>query len=447
MAAPLSEIVDVSITRQAQGISRAGFGVMLILGTEAEFAGRVRSYSSIEGVAEDFETTDAEYKAAQAAFSQTPKPRTIKIGRRETPVAQEQTLTFDVDFVAGNTITLDVDGVEVSVPFNADHSTTLSDLAAAIQAEAGVVTAVVTGAREITITAQTAGVPVTLDDVLVAGGAQQAVGVVAVTVENVGVQEDLLAVIEEDKDWYALVLTDRTQAVVELAAAFIETQRRIFVTASDDADVYDDAVTTDVASVLSDANYSRTAVVYDDDDQDFIDAAWLGRMLPTDPGSATWKFKTLAGISSHSLTTNERNNALAKNANLYTEFADADMMEEGVMANGEFIDLIRGIDWLQARLEENIFLMLKTEDKVPYTNGGIAAVEAQIRAVLENAVRQGVITRDPDKFEGQPYSVVTPDVSAIDPVDRANRLLPDVTFEATPAGAIHKAVITGAVSI
>ena len=62
-------------------------------------------------------------------------------------------------------------------------------------------------------------------------------------------------------------------------------------------------------------------------------------------------------------------------------------------------------------------------------------------------MRQGVITRDPDKFEGQPYSVVTPDVSAIDPVDRANRLLPDVTFEATPAGAIHKAVITGAVSI
>jgi len=63
------------------------------------------------------------------------------------------TVTFDIDFVASNVINGLV-GEETIAPvtFSVDHTTTLTALAAAIQALTGVATATVTGAREITVT-------------------------------------------------------------------------------------------------------------------------------------------------------------------------------------------------------------------------------------------------------------------------------------------------------
>ncbi len=448
MASPISDIVDVQISIQDQAVTQAGFGIPLILGPNAVFAERVREYGSLVDVAVDFAVTDAEFLASQAVFAQTPSPRTLKIGRQIASVAEVQTLDFDADFVTGNTIDIDVQGTAiVQVPFNTDQATTLADLATELQAQASIVTATGTAARQITITSAVPGVPVTLSNILVAGGATQAVGTTTITVANVGPVDDLVAVTAEDDDWYALVYVDRTASLVEVVADYIQTVRKIFITASSDTNILDDTITTDIASLLSAKSLDRTAVMFNADPTNFIDAAWLGRCLPEDPGSITWMFKTLAGIIADDLTGDELSDALGKNANVYVTRGGIDMTQNGTMASGRFIDIRRGVDWLQARLEENIFNRLASLNKIPFTNAGIAVIENEIRGVLENAIGNNVIVEDPDTFGGLPYLVTLPDVSDVSAIDKANRLLPDVTFNATLSGAIHRVEVNGVVSV
>ena len=111
------------------------------------------------------------------------------------------------------------------------------------------------------------------------------------------------------------------------------------------------------------------------------------------------------------------------------------------------IDIIQGIDWIRARMQENIFQKLVNADKIPYTDAGVAIIEAQTRATLENAIKKGVIAPDPDKFDGEPYLVQVPKVADVSANDKGNRLLPDITWQATLAGAIHRVTIQGRVEI
>ncbi|NIQ92450.1 MAG: DUF3383 domain-containing protein, partial [Deltaproteobacteria bacterium] len=407
-----------------------------------------REYADLDEVAADYASTDDEYKAANAAFAQTPRVEKVKIGVRATPVAQIQTLDFDADFVTGNNIDLEINEVAITtVPFNGTHAQTLTDLAAEIQLNSDVSTATVTGARQITITAQKAGVPVALTNIAVTGGASQANGSTTTTTPNVGVTEDLNAIVLNDDEWYALVLTSRDADEVELAAAWIEAQAKIFFTASDDVNIKDALSTTDIAYILNSKNYDRTAVVFNEAPSDFIDAGWLGYGLSQDPGSITWKFKDIAGAVVSSLTATERTAVLNKKANLYTEIGGIDMMEEGTMAGGEFIDVIRGVDWLTARMQENVFGLLVNSKKIPYTNAGIAQVEGKVRTSLDNAIRQSVLRANVEKYNGLPYFLDVPTVNEIAANDRAQRLLPDIEWEADLAGAIHKVTIKGRVVV
>ena len=445
MTIPISSIVNISISRETTAVTQSGFGVPLIVGPNADVTAweseRVREYSNIDGVAEDFATTDAEYKAAAAIFSQDPVVETVKIGRQLDRVALVQTLTISDNFVSENIINGNIDGTAITpVNFNADHDTTLADLAASIEASDKVATATVSG-NIITVTAQTPGVPCTLSDFVTTGGTSQPTFSISTTTENHGIEEDLSEIREEDDDWYGLIFTERNQDHIELAAAYIETQRKIFVTCSSDSNVLDTTSTTDSAYVLSAANYDRTAVLYNLTSDDFADSAWMGKNFPSDPGTETWKFKTLSGITADNLTSDDRASAVAKNANVYVTIGGVDITEEGTMASGEFIDVIRGVDWLQARLEERIFSRLVNLPKIPFTDAGIAIIENEIRAVLENAEGTGLLADDPK------YTVTVPKATDVSETDRANRILPDVTFTARLAGAIHKVTVQGVVSV
>lgn len=444
MSADISTVVDVTITRETTSVSQAGFGTMLILGDNGDPSNLVREYSSLTEVAENYETTDEEYLAAAAAFSQSPSPDTVKIGHSGTYVAQVQTITFSGDLVASNSVACTIDGVALSATvFATDHLTTMNALATKIAATAGVATATVGGSgnRVITCTAAVAGVPFTITGVVVTLGASQATAAIATSTANVGVQDALSDIIEEDNDWYALMMTDRTEGHVLLAAAYIETLRKIFITCSSDVDILDSTSTTDIAAYFESQNYDRTAVIFNEAPADYPDAAWLGRCLPEDPGEITWKFKTLSGVTASDLSTTDRSDALDKNCNLMTTIGGVDITEEGTMASGEFIDVIRDTDYLQARLEEAVYSRLANLNKIPYTDAGVAIIESEIRAVLNGAVEDGILSSDPAP------EVEVPKVADVSEVDRAARFLPDITFTATLAGAIHRVEINGTVSV
>jgi hypothetical protein len=130
-----------------------------------------------------------------------------------------------------------------------------------------------------------------------------------------------------------------------------------------------------------------------------------------------------------------------KHGNTYTEVAGFNITNPGKVASGEFIDVVFGRDALQARIQEAVFAVLVSVRKVPYTDTGVDMVVAAVKGVLATFVTSGFLAADPAPV------VVAPKVKDVAQSDRANRLLPDVDFSATLAGAIQAVEISGRISV
>ncbi len=198
------------------------------------------------------------------------------------------------------------------------------------------------------------------------------------------------------------------------------------------------AITVDVSSLTGTA--STTITQEQTGEISFPDFAWMGGQLPKDPGSITWWGKTLTGITPDVLTTTAVTNIKGKNCNIYETIGGVSVVHEGVVASGEFIDIIRGVDWIQARITENVFALMVNADKIPYTDPGVEMIKSEIQAVLEDAVDRGILVANT-------ITITAPKVADVSSVDKANRFLPDVKFGATLAGAIHKVKIDGKLSV
>src|SRR5690606_10371742 len=127
-------------------------------------------------------------------------------------------------------------------------------------------------------------------------------------------------------------------------------------------------------------------------------------------------------IPTDTFTANQKVNMLTKNANFYERIAGVSITREGKMAVGEYIDVIQGVDWITARMQERVYERLVNSPKIPYTNAGIAVIETCVREILDLAITRGIIAPEPT------YTVTVPDVLATHQADRANRLLRDVSF-------------------
>lgn len=627
---PLSDIVNVQITRDTQTVSEAGFGTLMILGTHKRFNDRIRFYTSLSGVAADFESTDLEYIAAQEAFSQALSPQQIAIGRRtvnnasvfvetamapfnytvtidsngitipSAPTAQESHVVMSGNFVASNSIAITLNGVPLApIVFSVDQATTMGLVVAALEANPAVSSATLSGnnlildvagqpntnaiinsfvvtlgasqptatitnplqpvsnltiANSLTTAINAAVLGVTASEPVVPDGTinlvadvpgvaytlsvstdivnpDQAVvtvtqvepntnyvvtingvpftyispneiqsnediaaGLVAViatqTQVPVGATDnlngsfelsanvpgtgfvlsvsegilskefglviqpfsasdpvvtDLTAIQAVDDTWYALALTDRTSATVLAVAAWTESQVKIFGTASSDPNIINQAAGVDATSVAAKCNqfgYVRTFVLYHQDaNSDFPECAWFGGVLPLEPGSETWKFKRLNSIAYSNLTSTQSQNARNKKANTYEFIGGVGITREGTMAQGEFIDIVRGIDWLTSRIQEFVYSVLVNNPKVPYTNAGITAIEAQVKRALQLGISNNFIASDPAPI------VTVPKATDVPTIDKTNRILKNVKFQATLAGAIHAVNITGTVTV
>lgn len=94
-----SPISQVNITLALSGITAQGFGTALFIAdvdttTNPDPMGagvRVKTYSTIEEVAADWDTTDAAYIAAQQFLAPNPSPSTFKIAYRDVDVANTET--------------------------------------------------------------------------------------------------------------------------------------------------------------------------------------------------------------------------------------------------------------------------------------------------------------------------------------------------------------------
>lgn len=262
---------------------------------------------------------------------------------------------------------------------------------------------------------------------------------------SASVVTDIQAIQAVNDNWYALACTDRTSATVQAIAAYIETQIKIFGTASNDANIIDQPAgtdTTSIAAIFNNAGYARSFVLFCEEAAiDFPECAWFGAVLPLTPGSETWAFKNLVSISTSDLSGTQESNAFAKQCNTYEYVGGVGITQRGTVAVGEYIDIIRGVDWLTSTIQTNVYNLLVNSPKIPYTDSGITAVEAQIRQALQLGIDNNFIASSP------PYQIFVPTAASVPSNDKANRILRNVKFQATLAGAIQAIQIQGTVSV
>jgi hypothetical protein len=267
---------------------------------------------------------------------------------------------------------------------------------------------------------------------------------IAQTHDDPGVADDLAAIQLENDGWYALYTLFNSAAYLDAAAAWIQTHKKIY---GADSSASEDITATSTGTAgpldeLAEAGYSRTAGFYHPSPAAMAGAAWLGNCLPREPGSETWKFRRLAGVSPVRLTATQRTNLIARNANSYETVAGVNITFEGTLAGGDlvYVDVQRGLDWLEDDMAKGVFGALAGASKIPYTDAGIAVIEAEVRASIQRGVGRGVLASDPAPV------VTVPRVADVATIDKTQRILRDVKFSATLAGAVHGVDIIGVVS-
>lgn len=253
----------------------------------------------------------------------------------------------------------------------------------------------------------------------------------------------LNAIANENNDWYGIVVDQSLVSSFADVASWVETAKKFAIFWITDVNAYDPSKSTDLASVLKLANRNRSAVVWHATPAggaDYPDAAWMGEGFPYEPGTSTWAYKTLNGVTPDTLLASQETALKNKNCNYYTTVGGVSITQEGKVASGEYIDIIIGTDWIEARLREAVYSALVNNRKIPYDDTGIAMIEGLVKGVLNEAASKGILQADS-------IAVTVPKYADIPQADKLARKLPDVKFSALYQGAIHSVTINGTISV
>ena len=229
-------------------------------------------------------------------------------------------------------------------------------------------------------------------------------------------------------------------------AAWAEGQTKLYSVGLSANAVKTAASDKDIASQLMQKNYMRTQWWYHADPNEFLEAAIMARCFSVNPGGETWANKRLSGVTTDSLLQTEINAITAKNGNCFVAVRNISVTQNGKVAGGEWIDVIRFRDWLKEEMQTDLFTMLINRDKLPFTDQGIALVENTMNKVLALGQKRGGIAPteyDEDGNENLGYTISVPLASSISANNKAQRVLQDCKFTARLAGAIHAIEIYG----
>lgn len=366
---PVSNVVNVDVIMSPVAATGRNFGALLILGTSTVIpvTERIRQYSAIEDIGDDFGVDSPEYEAATIFFSQSPKPTLVYIGRWAKTLAEGEA-----------------------------------------------------GAVETLLQAVNACLQYT--------------------------------------NWYGLAIADSADLVeadVISVAAAIEASSlsRILAVTTADVNVLVAGNTDNIGYKLKAAGYARTFWQYSSSSK-YAAISAFGRAFTVNfTGSnttITLKFKTEPGITYETLTTAQAAAIDAINGNVYVYYAnDTAIIQQGVMANGDFFDERHGLDWLQNYVQTNLYNLLYTSNtKIPQTDAGVTRLMTNVEASLDQAVNNGLVA--PGVWNGGPigqiqsgdtltkgYYVYADAVSSQAQSDREARKSPVIQAAIKLAGAIH----------
>lgn len=178
--------------------------------------------------------------------------------------------------------------------------------------------------------------------------------------------------------------------------------------------------------------------------------AWMAKCFGYDPGTETWNLKELATIVPTKLSTEQKKALGAKNINTFLRYAGCNCAMGGMTLAGEWIDVIRFRDWLKNELQIRTFNALKTNRKVPFTDGGICLIEGIMVSTLKDGQDIGGIAPTEYDDDDNPiygYTVTVPKASDLTEAERKSRKLTGCKWSARLAGAIHAVEISGNLTV
>ena len=381
---------------------------------------------------------------SQRVDGQQSAPDEILLARRATPVAQVRTVTIAAATNA-TTYTVVINGTSFAFLTVAETTAQIvTGLVALINAGTEPVTASDGAGDTVVLTADEAGVPFTSSATHSTTPANISI---ATTTASVGYPEDITTWRAQDDRWYFLLLLSRTDGNIQAAAEVVEalTPNRLLVAQTSDALAQTGASTADLASVLGSAGLglTRTALVWHDNDDDYVEWALVGKMCGFDPGVPNWVHQSLASVTGISAPELTSTSTLETKRYSFLERYTAPVppttsTRGGKTLGGDWIDIVHGVDALNMSIQILVYGNALLDANQPY-RGGEAGIKGAIHGVLSS-------------FSGAPGTaflvlgsavVTVPDASDQATDDRTARIYRDVTWTATAQGKVNSVVITG----
>lgn len=446
------DLTNIDITLQTSTVSRKGFGIPLFASSHRYFPERVRAYSSLKNAAADLPTDSNAYKALQNAFSASPAPAVVKVGRREADL--------DLTVATGSTgaslkvfarTGVDSYSVDVEVTGELDEDAVATAIAAAIEGDANVSPLVVAAASTNVVSLDVASPD---DEFWVADLSDE----LSETYNTTESASDLLAALaEEDDDFYFFSADDHSETFVLEAANDIEARLKLYFVSVQEAAAltsYTAGSATDILGKLVDSSFSRTKGLYHHEaDTEFPELGFIAANAPYDAGSVLWAnipvsltmSKNPAGT--RALNATEKGYLEARNA-AYIERAagrgvttTTNIVRQNRVASGEWISNIRGRDSMQVDLVAAYLdlLLSRKGSKIPYTQEGVELIKNTCRNVLEIYVLRNFIKPN--------YKLNFADADTVSASKKQTGVYDQGSFEAELQGGILFIDVSGTLSL
>lgn len=226
----------------------------------------------------------------------------------------------------------------------------------------------------------------------------------------------LLAIKEDNSDFYVVTYEERTAANVAALGAAIESdsKKMLGVFQSSDSDWKTSGVPSAYSAMSA---YERSAMLYHDDDTDWNAEGWAAARAAfnADETSATWTGNIGSGDAySTAPTAAERLFIIGNNCNLTGKKGSATRsVDPGYNLNGRPIYEMVSVDWLSTRVQEDILDFQANADargeKITVDERGGEKIRGLIQTRLDQGAAVGHFDPDPDQ-----RSVVLEDITAAD---------------------------------
>ena len=452
------QLAIANIALNTASVSRQGFGTILFVGKHNYFSERIKTYTSTLSMTEDgIPTTSNIYKAAQGAFSQTPSPTSIKIGRQETtsiltPTGVVDGAEFKVTLGANDAVSAEF-SYTASVPPD-DEEDVVDALKAAIDADADI-------AAKITTTKVGSGAAAVLQLTQTVSGTDwftvslltnMTESFVALSTETAA--QTINAISEEEDDYYYFTAEDKSNTFVLAAAAEIEAKLKVYRTSVSEVGSYA-AIPIGTMADLNTNNYFRSSCFYHHEATTvFPEVAALAEIAFAVTGTVTYANRLVAAVSTSKnaagkdLTTTQQLNIQKVNGDFFSrvgkQLSDPVITVVGKVAAGEWLDNIVGRDNLQVDIQADLtnLLIRQKASKIAFNNKGANQVRSVLQGVLFLYTEKGI-----HNFIEEDFVVIIPDQSNFNSADKTTRIFKQVTFKATLTNAIHMLEITGTLSL